>query len=68
MISWPIYLQQYGQYIGNISVMHTAHISAVCRQYVAPAPKPDVGHTVSDIMSTLVPYIYIFFFQSVGHM
>ena len=54
MISWPIYWQDIG---------HTAHISAVYGQYVAPAPKPNIGHTVSHIMSTFVPY---FFFLKCG--
>ena len=37
---------------------HSAHISAVYGQYVAPAPKPNIGHTVSHIMSTFVPYFF----------
>ena len=51
---WEIYWQDIG---------HTAHISAVYGQYVALSPKPNIGHTVSHIMSTFVPY---FFFSKYG--
>ena len=49
---WAIYWQDIG---------HTAHLA----QYMALAPKPNIGHTVSHIMSTFVPY---FVYQSVGHI
>ena len=54
---WAIYWQDIGR---------TAHIIAVYGLYVAPAPKPNIGHTVSHIMSTFVPFF--FFYQSVGHI
>ena len=46
---WAIYWQYMG---------HTAQISAVYRQYVALAHKPNVGHTVSHVMSKLVQYFF----------
>ena len=46
---WAIYWQD---------IDHTAHISAVYGQYVAPGPKPNIGLTVSHIMSTFVPYFF----------
>ena len=53
---WAIYWQDIG---------HTAHISAVYGQYVTLAPKPNISHAVTHIMTTFVPY---FFSRSVGHV
>ena len=47
--------------MGNILAIHQPHcpISAVYGQYLAPAPNLNIGHTVSHIMSTLVPYFFV---------